>query len=230
MRIDILTLFPDLMKTLSDHAMVKRVHAAGQLDIHIHHFRDDTFDKHGRVDDTPYGGGAGMVLQVEPIVRRLRLIENYETATKLVLSPQGPTYDQATAVAFSKKDHLILICGHYEGFDERLLEYVDGEVSIGDYVLNGGEIAAWVIVESVGRLLPGAVNNPASLTEESFSNGLLEYPQYTRPPVFEGHAVPEVLISGHHQNIEMWRHQERLKKTKKNRPDLYLKYTQKNND
>lgn len=227
MRIDILTLFPDLMQKMTDHAMVKRVSDAGNLEIFIHHFRDDTLDKHGKVDDTPYGGGAGMVLQVEPIVRRLRSIENYESAYKIVLSPQGPTYHQKEAVKLSLKDHLILICGHYEGFDERLMEYVDAELSIGDYILNGGEIAAWVIVESVGRLLPGALHNPSSLGDESFNDDLLEYPQYTKPAVFEGHAVPDVLLSGHHQNIEIWRHQERLKKTQKNRPDLFEKYVNK---
>jgi tRNA (guanine37-N1)-methyltransferase len=227
MRIDILTLFPDLMQQMTDHAMVKRVHDAGHLDIHIHHFREDTLDKHGRIDDTPYGGGAGMILQVEPIVRRLRTIPGYEEAYKIVLSPQGPTYHQKKAVQLSKKDHLILICGHYEGFDERLMAYVDTELSMGDYILNGGEIAAWVIVESVGRLLPGAIHNPSSLADESFNDDLLEYPQYTRPPVFEGHSVPEVLLSGHHQNIDVWRQQARLKKTKKNRPDLYEKYINK---
>lgn len=227
MRIDILTLFPDLMKEMTHHAMIKRTQEAGNLDLYIHHFREDTLDKHGRVDDTPYGGGAGMVLQVEPIVRRLRTIPGYEKAQKIVLSPQGPPYHQDEAVALSKKEHLILICGHYEGFDERLMHYVDAELSIGDYILNGGEIAAWVIVESVGRLLPGALHNPESTGEESFSDGLLEYPQYTKPAVFEGHAVPEVLLSGHHQNIQVWRHQERLKKTKKNRPDLYQKHLDK---
>lgn len=227
MRIDILTLFPDLMKQMTDHAMMKRTQDAGHLDLHIHHFREDTLDKHGRVDDTPYGGGAGMVLQVEPIVRRLRTIPGYQKATKIVLSPQGPTYHQAEAVKLSKQKHIILICGHYEGFDERLMHYVDAELSIGDYILNGGEIAAWVVVESVGRLLPGALHNPDSLSEESFADGLLEYPQYTKPAVFEGHAVPEVLISGHHHNITIWRHQQRLKKTQKNRPDLYQRYRHK---
>lgn len=223
LKIDILTLFPEVFEGFLKTSIMGKAISQKVVDITVHNFREYTLDKHQRVDDTPYGGGAGMVLQVEPIVRNLRAIEGYEKATKIVLTPSGKTYHQTQALTFSKQDHLILICGHYEGFDERLLRYIDLELSIGDYVLNGGEVAAWVVIESVVRLLPGVLHNEESLLEESFENGLLEYPQYTKPPVFEDLDVPEVLMSGHHQRIAAWRKLKQLEKTKKNRPDLLEK-------
>lgn len=223
MKIDVLTLFPEVFDGFMKTSIMGKAIHDSIVDITLHNFRDYTLDKHQRVDDTPYGGGAGMVLQVEPIVRNIRAIKGYETATKILLTPGGIPHRQKEAVKLSKKEHIILICGHYEGFDERLVNYIDLELSIGDYVLNGGEVAAWVVIESVVRLLPGVLHNEESLTEESFERGLLEYPQYTKPPVFEGYDVPEVLRSGHHQNIEAFRHLKQLEKTKKNRPDLLEK-------
>lgn len=223
MRIDVLTLFPEVFEGFMASSIMGKALSSEDVKMHLHNFRDYTLDKHQRVDDTPYGGGAGMVLQVEPIVRNLRAIPDYEKAFKILLTPQGITHHQRHAETFSKKDHLILICGHYEGFDERLIDYVDLELSIGDYVLNGGEVAAWVVIESVVRLLPGVLHNEASLDEESFASGLLEYPQYTKPVVYEGKEVPEVLRSGHHQNIEAFRKLKQLEKTQKNRPDLLEK-------
>jgi len=220
MRIDVLTLFKEVFDGFMKTSIMGKAIQDKKVDLHLHNFRDYTLDKHQRVDDTPYGGGAGMVLQVEPIVRNLEAIPGYETATKILLTPQGVVHHQKIAHQFSKKDHLILICGHYEGFDERLVDYVDMELSIGDYVLNGGEVAAWVVIESVVRLLPGVLHNEESLLEESFEKGLLEYPQYTKPTVFEGKEVPEVLLSGHHQKIEAFRKLRQLEKTQKNRPDL----------
>lgn len=227
MRIDILTLFPDMLKTVLETSIMGRAAKTGHVEYHLINFRDHSLDKHQKVDDTPYGGGAGMVLQVEPIVRAIRSIPGYEKAQKILLSPQGQPYHQAKAQSLSRKDHLILICGHYEGFDERLLAYVDEEISLGDYILNGGEVAAWAIVESVVRLRPGVLHNEASLHEESHEDGLIEYPQYTKPPEFEGQTVPDVLISGHHGKIEVWRKAKRIEQTKKKRPDLYEKWVKK---
>lgn len=227
MRIDILTLFPDMLKTVLETSIMGRAAKTGHVEYHLMNFRDHSRDKHQKVDDTPYGGGAGMVLQVEPIVRAIRAIPGYESAHKILLTPQGKPYQQATAKTLSTKDHLILICGHYEGFDERLVAYVDEEISLGDYILNGGEVAAWAIVESVVRLRPGVLHNEASLEEESHEDGLIEYPQYTKPPTFEGLEVPEVLISGHHGKIQVWRQEKRLEQTQKKRPDLYEKWVKK---
>ncbi len=227
MRIDILTLFPDMLSTVLETSIMGRAAKTSHVEYHLINFRDHSLDKHQKVDDTPYGGGAGMVLQVEPIVRAIRSIPGYEKAQKILLSPQGQPYHQAKAKSLSHKDHLILICGHYEGFDERLLAYVDEEISLGDYILNGGEVAAWAIVESVVRLRPGVLHNEASLHEESHEDGLIEYPQYTKPPEFEGQSVPDVLISGHHGKIDAWRKAKRIEQTKKKRPDLYEKWVKK---
>ncbi len=227
MRIDILTLFPDMMDTVLNTSIMGRAGFTGHVDYHVVNFREFSQDKHQKVDDTPYGGGAGMVLQVEPIVRAIRAIPGHENAHKILLSPQGSVYHQTHAKRLSKREHLILICGHYEGFDERLLAYIDEEISLGDYVLNGGEVAAWALVESVVRLLPGVLHNEASLEEESHEDGLIEYPQYTKPPEFEGQTVPEVLLSGHHGKIAAWRAQKRIEQTQKKRPDLYAQWRKK---
>lgn len=200
-------------------------HAAeiGAVEIKIINFRDFSTSKHKKVDDASFGGGPGMLLSVEPIYRALTSIEGYQEATKILMTPQGKTYNQEQAKALAKKDHIILICGHYEGFDERIRSLVDLEISIGDYVLTGGEIGAMVIVDSVSRLLPGVLSSNESFELDSFYDGLLEYPQYTRPQEFMGMKVPEVLISGNHQEVDKWRKEQSLKRTAERRPDLLKK-------
>ncbi len=224
MRIDILTLFPDMIKPALSHSMMWRATHYNFVEINVIDFRDYSENKHRSVDDSPYGGGAGMVLRVEPVIKALRAIENHEKALKILMTPQGITYNQARAKTLSKNDHLIILCGHYEGYDERIRDYFDVEISIGDYVLTGGEIAALAVVDSIVRLIPGVLSNEASAHEDSFSNILLEYPQYTRPRVFEGKSVPDVLLSGHHEEIAKWRFSESLERTKIRRPDLYKQY------
>ncbi|MFH5881010.1 tRNA (guanosine(37)-N1)-methyltransferase TrmD [Liberiplasma polymorphum] len=225
MRIDVLTIFPDMITPVIKESIIGRAIYEEKLTINVIDFREFTLNKHKKVDDYPYGGGAGMVLQVEPVIRALRSIENYENALKIMMTPQGIKYEQKDADKLSKENHLIILCGHYEGFDERIRPYFDLEISIGDYVLTGGEIAALAIIDSTIRLIPGILNKEASHEFDSFSDGLLEYPQYTRPREFEGKAVPEVLLSGNHQQIEAWRKTESLKRTKERREDLYEKYT-----
>ena len=224
MKIDVLTLFPEMVKPVLAQSIVGRAVHEGKLHIRVIDFREYSTDKHHKVDDTPYGGGAGMVLQVEPVVRALRAIDGYQEAKKIILTPQGVPYDQSEAKRLSTADHMILLCGHYEGFDERIHAYFDEAVSIGDYVLTGGEVAALVVVESVVRLIPGVLNKDASHEEESFTDGLLEYPHYTRPRVFENLAVPEVLLSGHHDRIDAWRRSQAIERTKAKRPDLYQRF------
>lgn len=221
--IDVLTLFPKMIEGFVLESILGRAQLEGKLNVRVHNFREHSLDKHHKVDDTPYGGGAGMVLQVEPIVRALRNIEGYEKARKILLTPSGLPYHQGEAKRLTEYDHLILICGHYEGFDERIVHYIDEEVSIGDYVLTGGEAAALVVMESVIRLQAGVLNNADSTEEESFEDDLLEYPHYTKPAVFEGHEVPEVLRTGHHENIRLWRLEQQLTRTKQRRPDLIVK-------
>ena len=218
MRIDILTLFPLMFDGFLNTSIIKRAIDLGKVDIKVHNFRDYSTDKHGRVDDYPYGGGAGMVLMCEPI---FRAIEDIRTDDSLVimLSPGGKVFKQSVAIDLSKRKHLILLCGHYEGFDERIKTIVDMELSIGDYVLTGGEVPAMVITDSVTRLIPGVITS-ASLDSESFNDGMLDYPNYTRPEVFRGMKVPEVLLSGHHKNIEKYRLEEKVRLTNENRKDL----------
>lgn len=225
MKIHVLTLFPNMIHGVIKESIIGRALYEKKLEIHVIDFREFSLNKHKKVDDYPYGGGAGMVLQVEPVVRALRSIEGYEQATKIMMTPQGIPYHQGIAEDFSIKDHLIILCGHYEGFDERIRAYFDLEVSIGDYVLTGGEIAALAIIDSTIRLIPGILNKDESSVEDSFSMGLLEYPQYTRPKIFEEKEVPEVLMSGHHEKIKLWRQSEALKRTKERRQDLYETYT-----
>lgn len=218
MKIDILTLFPSMFDGFLNTSIIKRARDLGKVDISVHNFRDYSTDKHGRVDDYPYGGGAGMVLMCEPI---FRAIEDIRTDDSLVimLSPSGRVFKQSMAVDLSKKKHLILLCGHYEGFDERIKTIVDMELSIGDYVLTGGEVPAMVITDTITRLIPGVITS-TSLDSESFNDGLLDYPNYTRPEVFRGMKVPEVLLSGHHKNIEKYRQEEKIRLTSENRKDL----------
>lgn len=213
-----------MVEPFLNHSILKRAKDQNQVDYQIINFRDFSQNKHQTVDDTPYGGGAGMVLSIEPIYHALQSIQGVDKAHKILLSPQGITYHQEQAKRLSNIDHLVLICGHYEGFDDRIRSLVDEEISIGDYVLTGGEIAAMAIVDSVVRLLPNVLGDQDSFINDSFYDGLLDYPQYTKPRIFNQMAVPEVLLSGHHKNIEDWRLEERLKRTKERRPDLYQKY------
>lgn len=223
MKITILSLFPSMFQGVFGESMIKRARDLGAITIDIVDFRDYATNKHRRVDDYPFGGGAGMVLAVEPIHRALLAIPDQERATKILLTPQGVPFDQERAKSFARAEHLILICGHYEGFDERVRGLVDLEVSIGDYVLTGGEIAAMAIADSVARLLPGVLGSSESAPHDSFFDGLLEYPQYTRPADYMGMKVPEVLVSGKHAEIEEWRREQALKRTIERRPDLLKK-------
>ena len=218
MKIDILTLFPEMFDGFLNTSIIKRARELGKVDINVHNFRDYSLDKHGRVDDYPYGGGAGMVLMCEPIFRAIESIRTEESIV-IMLSPTGSVFKQQMAIDLSKQKHIILLCGHYEGFDERIKTIVDMEVSIGDYVLTGGEVPSMVITDAVTRLIPGVITS-ASLDSESFNNGLLDYPNYTRPEEFRGMRVPEVLLSGHHKNIEKYRREEQIRLTNENRKDL----------
>ena len=223
-RFDIISIFPGMFESPFRESLLSKARDKGIVEIRTHDLRDYTLDKHNRVDDTPYGGGVGMVMNVEPIDRALEAVKKDQSrAHSILLSPGGFRFDQKKAWELSRKDEIILVCGRYEGVDERVSELVDEELSIGDYVLNGGEVPAMVVVEAVARLVPGVVGDEQSLAEESFSGELLEYPQYTRPQVYKGRAVPEVLVSGDHKKIEAWKRQAALEKTAKHRPDLVRK-------
>lgn len=218
MEIDILTIFPEMFDGFLNTSIIKRAIESGKVNIKVHNFRDYSLDKHGRVDDYPYGGGAGMVLMCEPIFRAVEAIKTDETIV-IMLSPSGKVFKQQMAIDLSKKKHIIMLCGHYEGFDERIKTIVDMELSIGDYVLTGGEVPSMVITDAITRLIPGVITSE-SLDSESFNDGMLDYPNYTRPEVFRGMRVPEVLLSGHHKNIEKYRQEEKVRLTKENRSDL----------
>ena len=218
-RFDILTLFPEMIEGIINSSILKRARENNLLEINIIDFREFSTNKHHTVDDYAYGGGAGMLISVEPIHKALITIPGYETATKILTTPSGKVFNQQMAIDLSKEEHIIIVCGHYEGIDNRILNYIDEEISIGDYVLTGGEIPALTIVDAVSRLVKGVISDD-SIVNESFMEGLLEYPQYTRPQVYDGHAVPDILLSGHHANIEKWKRREALKKTYKMRPDL----------
>lgn len=223
MHIDILTLFPDMLEQPLQTSILKRAQEQKVFSYDLINFREYTDNKHEKVDDTPYGGGAGMVLSAQPIFDAVEAIQTHRESNPRVvlLCPQGERYTQKKAEEFSKEEHLIFLCGHYEGFDERVREHlVTDEVSIGDYVLTGGELGALVIVDSVVRLLPNALGNKESAKEDSFSTGLLEHPHYTKPAHFRGMDVPEVLLSGNHQHIADWRRKQSLKRTAERRPDL----------
>ena len=226
MQINVLTLFPAMFHGVLQESILKRAQEAGHVHINLINFREYAVDKHRTVDDYPYGGGAGMVLKPEPIYRAVDAVkENAETLPRIIiLSPQGERYTQKKAEELAREDHLLLICGHYEGFDERILTLADDEISIGDYVLTGGELGAMVIIDSVVRLLPGVLGNEASSEEESFSTGLLEHPHYTRPREFRGMMVPDLLLSGNHEKIAEWRRKESLSRTYQRRPDLLEDY------
>ncbi|MBQ6134907.1 MAG: tRNA (guanosine(37)-N1)-methyltransferase TrmD [Bacilli bacterium] len=219
MRIDILTLFPNMFENIFQESILKRAIELGKVDIHLVNFRDYTEDPHHKVDDTPYGGGAGMVLMCQPIFDCVESLKGENTKV-ILLTPSGEVYHQKMAYDLSKEEHLILICGHYEGFDERIKSICDLEISIGDYVLTGGEIPAMVLVDSITRLLPGVIKEE-SYVEDSFTSPLLDYPTYTKPRVYKGMEVPEVLISGDHKKIDGYREKESIRITKEKRPDLY---------
>lgn len=226
MKIDILTLFPEMCESVLSESIIGRAREAGYVEINCHNIRDFTEDKHNRVDDAPYGGGTGMIMQAQPIYDcYMALTKNGEIPYHLVyMSPQGKTLTQEKVRELAQMDNLALLCGHYEGVDERVIEeIVDEEISIGDYVLTGGELPAMVVCDSVCRMLPGVLKNEDAYTRESHFDGLLEYPQYTRPAVWRGREVPEVLLSGHHANIEKWQEEESYKRTVEKRPDMLEK-------
>lgn len=226
MRIDIITLFPDFFESFKSHSIVSRAIKSGNLELVAHNLRDQASDNYSSVDDHPYGGGPGMVLRFDILLKSLEAVKSIpgnEKSKVILLTPQGEVFVQKKALELAKETNLILICGHYEGYDERIREYVDQEISIGDYVLTGGELAAMVITDGVVRLLPGVLGDDTSSHDESHSEGLLEYPQYTRPLVYEGKTVPEILASGNHKLIEQWRREQSIKRTKIRRPDLASK-------
>ena len=221
MKIDIVTIFPKVFKPILGESIIKRAQKKGLLKIAVYNLRDYTKDKHKKIDDRPFGGGPGMVFTPQPIFDAVKCIKKGRGTKVVLLTPQGETLNQKLAQKLSKNKHLILICGHYEGIDERVrTSLVDEEVSIGDYILTGGELPAMVLVDTIVRLLPGVLGDKDSVKLESFCRGLLEYPQYTRPANYKGKKVPKVLLSGDHQAIASWRKEQALKITKKKRPDL----------
>jgi len=225
LRFDIVSIFPGMFASPFGDSIIKRAREAGLLDIYVHDLRDYSLNKHRKVDDSPFGGGVGMVMNVEPIARAITAVKKEVPETRtILLSPGGRPFDQEKAWELSRLPSLTLICGRYEGIDERIrLHYVDEEISIGDYVLTGGELPAMVLVEAISRLLPGVLGDPESVVEESFHDDLLEYPQYTRPQDYEGLKVPEILVSGDPKKIRDWQKAEAIKKTAQVRPDLLEK-------
>jgi len=227
MRIDIFTLFPEMFPAVLDNSIVGRARRRGCLQICTHQLRDFSPDRRGRVDDTVFGGGKGMLLAAEPFARGLDALRDHLgwMPQIIYLSPRGRVLDQQKARELAQLPGLALLCGHYEGVDQRLLdEYGAQELSVGDYVLTGGELPAMILADAVSRMLPGVLSSQACFEEESHFSGLLEYPQYTRPEVWRGRAVPQVLLSGHHGNIEQWRHEQSLEVTGRNRPDLLARF------
>lgn len=221
MKIDVLTLFPEMYSGVLNSSILKRARENKLVEINVHNIRDFTLDKHNRVDDYPIGGGEGMVLMPEPIYRAINHFKTEESIV-IMLTPQGKTYNQKMAYEFKNYKHIILLCGHYEGFDERIRSFVDMEISIGDFVLTGGEIASMVLIDSITRLIDGVIEKE-SHENDSFNNNLLDYPVYTKPIDFMGMKVPDILLSGHHANIDKWRREQQIKKTKDRRPDLLEK-------
>jgi tRNA (guanine37-N1)-methyltransferase len=225
MKFDIVTIFPRMVEAGLAEGVVSRGIERGLIDVTVHDLREHTTDRHRSVDDVPYGGGPGMVMKPEPLARAVQAIRQHRGEPKAVvlLSPQGRAFTQAEAIRLSALGHVVLLCGRYEGMDERVREIVaTEEISIGDYVLSGGELAALVIVDAVGRLIPGVVGDAQSVEGDSFSRGLLDYPHYTRPAEFEGRPVPEVLLSGHHAEVRRWRKRQALQRTLERRPDLLV--------
>ncbi len=227
MRIDIITLFPEMFDPIINESIIGRAQKSGAIEIVCHQLRDFAFDKHKRVDDTPYGGGMGMLMKAEPIALCFEDICR-QTKVKphfIYMSPQGKTLTQQRLKELAEIDNICILCGHYEGVDQRLLDtFIDEEISIGDYVLTGGELPAMVITDALARMVPGVLTNNECFTEESHFNGLLEYPQYTKPSSWRGMDVPEVLLSGHHANIAKWRKEKSIENTLKKRPEMLKKY------
>lgn len=243
MRFHVLTLFPEMVREGLSASILKRAAEKGIIDIHAVNIRDYTSDKHKKVDDYPYGGGAGMLMQAQPVYDAYRSLWNDQDADMhpdhqgkgpcrvVYVTPQGHVFTQQMAQEFAKEEELVFLCGHYEGIDERVLEeIVTDYVSIGDYVLTGGELPAMVMIDAIARLIPGVLNNDVSAEFESFQDDLLEYPQYSRPEEWNGKKVPEILLSGHHKNIEAWRLAQSVERTKQRRPDLYERWLSKHKE
>ena len=222
MKITILTLFPEMFEGFLSNSIIKRAIAKNVVEVELVNIRNFTLDKYHRVDSAPVGGGAGLIMKCQPIVDAINSVKDKDSKV-FMLSPRGKTYNQAKAIELSNEKHIILLCGHYEGIDERVNKYVDEQVSVGDYILTGGEVGSMVITDSVIRLLDGAISEE-SIDEESFDNGLLEYPQYTEPYDFNGDKIPDILYSGNHEAIKKWRRKKALNLTKELRPDLFEKY------
>ena len=218
MIIDILTILPNMFDNFLSESIIKRAIEKKLVNINIHNIRDYSEYNHKQVDDTPYGGGSGMVLMCDPIFKAVEALRKDDTLV-IMMTPQGEKYSQKKAYELSNHKHIIIICGHYEGFDERILSLVNLELSIGDYVLTGGELPSMIVTDSIVRLIDGVINSESHLND-SFNDNLLDYPTYTKPRVYNGMEVPEILLSGHHENIENWRMEQRIKKTKEKRPDL----------
>ena len=220
MKFNVLTLFPEMFKAVFEHSIIKRAIEDEVIDINLIDIRDYANDKHNQADDYPYGGGSGMVLKPEPIFRAIKDLDNQESP-KIFMTPQGQTFDQKEAKSLAKESEITLLCGHYEGVDQRVRdELITKELSIGDYVLTGGELPAMIVIDAVSRLVPGVVGSKASVVNDSFYQGLLDYPQYTRPQEYKGHKVPKVLLSGDHKKIADWREKKALELTLNRRPDL----------
>ena len=227
MRIDILTLFPEMFTGVLSASMLGRAQTSGLLDIRVHNIRDYTDNKHKKADDYPFGGGAGLIMMAQPIYDCMDAVLEGGSARRILLSPRGRTLNQKIAKSLSQEDRIVLLCGHYEGVDERVMHIIDDEISIGDYVLTGGELPAMALIDCVSRLIPGVLGSEESAVDESFSEDLLEYPQYTRPASFRGMDVPEILLNGHHAKIQAWRLEQARLKTAMNRPDLLIEETEK---
>ncbi len=223
MRIDVLTLFPKMFEGFLGESIMGKAIQNGLVEVNLINFRDFSSNKHKKVDDSPYGGGAGMVLSCQPVYDALISIENYQEATKIMMTPQGVTLKQPIVYDLSEESHLIILCGHYEGYDERIRDFFDVEISIGDYVLTGGEVAAMALIDAVTRVVPNVIGKDESHLMDSFNNDLLEHPHYTRPYEFMGKKVPKVLLEGNHKLIEEWRLNESIKRTKERRIDLFNK-------
>lgn len=226
MRFDILSVVPELLESPLNHSIMKRAKDKGLLEVYVHNLREYAEGKHRQVDDYPFGGGAGMVMKPEPIAACIRHLQSERSYDAIIYTtPDGPRLDQSLCNRISMFNHVMVLCGHYKGVDERIREtFITHEISIGDYVLSGGELAAAILVDAVGRLIPGVLNDETSALFDSFQDDLLAPPVYTRPAIWEGKAVPEVLLSGHERNIDSWRHDQSLARTRMRRPDLYEKY------
>ncbi|MBP8665447.1 MAG: tRNA (guanosine(37)-N1)-methyltransferase TrmD [Syntrophaceae bacterium] len=225
MRFDVLSIFPEMLQSPLEFSLLKKAREKGLIEVGLHNIRDWAQDKHRMTDDAPYGGGCGMVMKVEPVARAVAAVKQAGEASLVVLlTPQGEIFNQTIATELARQKQIILICGRYEGFDERIREHLaDREISLGDYILTGGELSALVVIDATARLIPGVLGNDASASGESFSQGLLEYPQYTRPAEYSGWPVPEVLLSGNHARIERWQRIEALRRTWRRRPELLEK-------